>query len=674
MRNFRKKAITLLVALSAIMGVMAQQQYREDICLYSGGKVIFQCDTSRIDRVALENNKQTLNIYGKGMSLPLFSVSKKACDSLVFVKGAPIADLVDIEFMKDGSARNKVTGGIAIVSSGKQIPQIYHNAIYNRYVAHFPNVMGGSPACYYKIDFENNEAFKKRLADGHTLECLVAADYDDELNNVEMKFFAAHENGGTGMMVCKTSNGLNKSQEFTFLPNTKDKGEAKWRWATSGVYPHAKVFYHVVGVWNEKEGKAYIYVNGKQKNMIPAPGELNFAKKGCNWFGIGCDANSENGSNAWKGDIALARVYDAPLNKEDVEALWNELKPMSEYLVDNLVSNIKYLSGLYIEPGMTYHVKGEGFEKNDRLSIKSVENADNYSSLNVKLSKDGIDVVLPQLKNSGRYELVLNRGNQAQDLGQVSFRITDNLPKGAQVIAHRGFWNKGDASQNSVTSLKRALNAQEYGARENIYGSETDLWLTADGTLVVNHDPTIDGVNIEESSIAKIKDLKLANGEYIPQFTTFCTIMRNTTSATKLIIEIKAHSTSLRTQEAASAAVKMVHAYGIEDKVEYISFSMDACKKIIEIDKNAKVAYLAGGVSPKKIKSMGLSGLDYNISEFNNHPEWISQAHELGLTVNVWTIDSSDDISKMTAEGVDFVTTNNPVVASDIKQFYDRGK
>lgn len=36
---------------------------------------------------------------------------------------------------------------------------------------------------------------------------------------------------------------------------------------------------------------------------------------------------------------------------------------------------------------------------------------------------------------------------------------------------------------------------------------------------------------------------------------------------------------------------------------------------------------------------MGLAGLDYSIKVLKQHPEWIKEAHQLGLEVNVWTVD-----------------------------------
>ena len=44
------------------------------------------------------------------------------------------------------------------------------------------------------------------------------------------------------------------------------------------------------------------------------------------------------------------------------------------------------------------------------------------------------------------------------------------------------------------------------------------------------------------------------------------------------------------------------------------------------------------------------------------HPEWIKEAHDLGLKVNVWTVDETEEMKWLIEQKVDFITTNEPVV------------
>lgn len=240
---------------------------------------------------------------------------------------------------------------------------------------------------------------------------------------------------------------------------------------------------------------------------------------------------------------------------------------------------------------------------------------------------------------------------------------TDGDTHGAQVIAHRGAWNDSDAPQNSRASLCHALTM-------DIYGSETDVWLTTDGELYVNHDPTRDGLRLEDASSRQVTALRLANGESLPRLSDFLNILKASTSAVRLVLEVKPHSTAQRNNDAGRAAVKAVREAGLQQKVEYISFSLDACKAICQADPSAIVAYLNGDMAPAELKPLGIQAIDYNQSVLRKHPEWVKQAHDLGMTVNVWTVNKVSAMAEMTELGVDFITTNKPATAAQLREVY----
>jgi len=80
----------------------------------------------------------------------------------------------------------------------------------------------------------------------------------------------------------------------------------------------------------------------------------------------------------------------------------------------------------------------------------------------------------------------------------------------------------------------------------------------------------------------------------------------------------------------------------------------------------AEVAYLSGDLTPEAVHNLGLTGIDYNIKVFRKHPEWVEEAHRLGMNVNVWTVDKPKDIRAMQDLGVDFITTNEPALCDSI--------
>ena len=653
MKTFVVAAITLMSLPAA-----AQTQYYDTIVLRQNGNIVYQNKATNIDSIAMENNKTQIALYDRDGGL-LFSTS--AADTRMDVEqGAPIADMLDLVFNEDGTATDISALGLPVTNNAGGV-STYYNPTFKRYVARFNNTWAGATSTYFRINYGSNKSFIDLLKDGHTLEAVVMANYTPPIANGEAKFFSSHEAGGTGLMVCKTSR--SRGNELTFLPNVSTTGKSSWKWATSGIVPQPKQYYHVVGVWDKDEKKAKIYVDGVLKNAVDAEGELVLPKANSQWFGVGCDAGP-SAQLGWNGDVVLARVYDAALTEDEVSKLWEDVKRYEDNASTTLVDNVQYCDGLAVKHGCYYQIMGTGFKEGDQLRLQQKYNATNTFTLPCVLTPMGVAVQMPEGIATGSYRLTVVRGTNTQLLGLTSLVVMDKIPAGAQVIAHRGVWNNSDASQNSVASLNAALAMK-------VYGSETDVWSTTDGHLMINHDATINGINIENSTYDQVKDQKLKNGETISQLQDFLNILKTSTSPTKLVLEQKEHSSDARNEAVAQAIVAAVNAAGVQNKVEYISFSLAACKTFAKYAPGVRVAYLKGGMAPADLHKDGITGLDYHIAEFRAHPEWVKQAHDLGMSTNVWTVDAPKDMAYITNLGIQFVTTNKSAEATIIKAYYD---
>ncbi|MDY5078021.1 MAG: glycerophosphodiester phosphodiesterase family protein [Bacteroidaceae bacterium] len=228
-----------------------------------------------------------------------------------------------------------------------------------------------------------------------------------------------------------------------------------------------------------------------------------------------------------------------------------------------------------------------------------------------------------------------------------------------KIVAHRGYWRTDGSAQNSITSLQKA-------AAVGCYGSEFDVWLTADGVPVVFHDATIDGIRIEDTTFATLMNHRLQNGEFIPTLQQYLT-EGSKIEGCQLILEIKPHRNEVRDKRIADMCVELVRTLGLEKKTEYISFSKVVCQRLHEISPESKVAYLNGELAPAQIKEMGLTGIDYNEKVFVKHPEWLQEAKQLGVEVNVWTVDGEENLRHhVNLEGVDLITTNDPEILKGI--------
>ena len=102
------------------------------------------------------------------------------------------------------------------------------------------------------------------------------------------------------------------------------------------------------------------------------------------------------------------------------------------------------------------------------------------------------------------------------------------------------------------------------------------------------------------------------------------------------------------------------------DQVEYIAFSLDVCKEILRLQPTAIVAYLSGDLAPQALFDLGIAGIDYNLGVIRNNKPWITQAQDLGMTVNVWTVNSENDLQEVIDYGVDFITTDEPAIAKQM--------
>lgn len=227
-----------------------------------------------------------------------------------------------------------------------------------------------------------------------------------------------------------------------------------------------------------------------------------------------------------------------------------------------------------------------------------------------------------------------------------------------KVVAHRGYWRTEGSAQNSLASFIKADAA-------GVYGSEIDVWLTADDKLVVNHDRKFKGVEMETSDLKTATAIVLDNGEKLPTLDEYLKVVKQYPN-TRLVLEMKSLKDLSRERLAAGMIVKKLKKYGLVAQTDIIAFSLNACMEFARLLPDTKVYYLNGDLSPKQVKRIGLAGVDYQDKVIKAHPDWVKQAHDLGLEVNVWTVDKPEDMKYFIDLGVDYITTNEPVVLNGL--------
>ena len=224
-----------------------------------------------------------------------------------------------------------------------------------------------------------------------------------------------------------------------------------------------------------------------------------------------------------------------------------------------------------------------------------------------------------------------------------------------KVIAHRGFWDAPGSAQNSLRALAKADSI-------GCWGSEFDVWMTADEKLVVNHDASFKGLPIETSQAADVTALTLSNGEHMPLLDDYLKAFAERPGI-KVVCELKVHTDKRREAKAVKKVLKLMKRHKLTDRAVYITFSPEATREFVKhAPKGTEVYYLNGNWTPQQLKDEGCAGLDYSLAVMKKHPEWIEQCHNLGLNVNIWTVNQRDDLQWCIDHGADFITTNDPLL------------
>ncbi len=236
----------------------------------------------------------------------------------------------------------------------------------------------------------------------------------------------------------------------------------------------------------------------------------------------------------------------------------------------------------------------------------------------------------------------------------AGFRFADN-----PVVAHRGAFKKNNFPENSIAALREAI-------RLGCTGSEFDVRMTLDDSLIINHDPHYNKIMIEETFFSTLNKFRLSNGEYLPTLREYLLAGLEGNEKTRLVLEIKPSITKQRGMLIVANVVAMVRALGAEAMTTYISFDYDMVKKVLELSPGSPVQYLNGDKSPSQLAADGITGADYHFSVYKNKPDWIREAKEKGVILNAWTVNDTATIKWLLAEKFDFITTNEPELLLDM--------
>lgn len=206
-----------------------------------------------------------------------------------------------------------------------------------------------------------------------------------------------------------------------------------------------------------------------------------------------------------------------------------------------------------------------------------------------------------------------------------------------KIWAHRGCSQM--YPENTLLAFERAMGI------EGLAGIELDIQLTKDGQLVVCHDErvdrTTDGIGeVRQFTLAELKKLRIEAGsgksEQIPMMEEVLELFgdggKKGKGDLKLNVELKNSIFPYEGME--EKIIKLLHEYGLQDRVIYSSFSALSLEKIRKLDGKAEIGILDTKLSDCLYKLKGGCGANAL------HPYWrgldLPKERVSGYTIRAW--------------------------------------
>ena len=238
--------------------------------------------------------------------------------------------------------------------------------------------------------------------------------------------------------------------------------------------------------------------------------------------------------------------------------------------------------------------------------------------------------------------------------------------KAPQIVANGGYHKAASSgAKNSMSALKAAQKLK-------VYGSECDVNLTKDGEVLVvqsgwhpnrKASPMAD---VQRSTLEKMLTIPYANGEYISTLEDFLKRAKKKPT-TRLLLDLKNQGTPQRESELVENVVAIVEQMGMQNNVEYLAAHPWTCFELVKkAPQGSQIAYLGNNYDPAYVKGIGATSLSYNFKVLKKKKGWIKQAHKLGLVVNAWVVNKEEDIRWCIQNGVDVITTDEPVLVKKV--------
>ena len=188
------------------------------------------------------------------------------------------------------------------------------------------------------------------------------------------------------------------------------------------------------------------------------------------------------------------------------------------------------------------------------------------------------------------------------------------------ITAHAGALN---TRPNTLDSVRAALS----GGADIL---EVDVRFLPDGTPALGH-------NHVGPNSARLEDV--------------FALMRDSSIQINLDMKETAHVPRM---------VELVVQYGLQGRAFMTGLSAQACEAL----RDCGLPYYLNGASPAAAKALGALGVNIHYGKCSR--KLVRGAHEAGLLVSAWTVDSPRAMRRMLRRGADNITTRRPDVLQEL--------
>jgi glycerophosphoryl diester phosphodiesterase len=233
------------------------------------------------------------------------------------------------------------------------------------------------------------------------------------------------------------------------------------------------------------------------------------------------------------------------------------------------------------------------------------------------------------------------------------------------ILGHRGA--KNYAPENTLAAFTLAV---EQGAD----GVELDAKLSADGAVVVHHDVTLDRTTngkgrLAHFSLAALRELDAGSffsekyrGEKIP---TLDEVFESIGKRATINVELTNYSTPR--DNLVEKVCELVKRHALQKSIIFSSFFPGNLRKAARFLPEVPRGLLT------QVSLLGLWGrsFGFNFGDYAAlHPyltdvtaQQVRRVHRLNRKINVWTVNTEEDVRKMIGWGVDGIITDDPANA-----------